>query len=310
MSLFRYAWRPMLAAATMCLVPVYAVMTVVAAAFAPSINGWLAAAQQASLLGLAPPPLPAGSDVALISLIAAGILLLLGAMAAAAAIIWIVDQSYRAQPAGAVAAVRVALGRMPALAAAAIIYFLLAVLIVLVGVSAGGALIIGGGFATFLGLIVFVGTVAALLFVGMRTSLSSPAIVLERVGGAEGLARSWRLAAGSGWRVLGYLLLVGLLATLFGLLLTAVPVLLLRLSDTAPAHVFASTVIDGLVAILLAALSPVILTLLYYDLRWRRGESVPVPGGSETSAETLATQPSGPFGPTPPPGPPPGPPPL
>src|SRR5262245_21886270 len=114
-SLFKFAWRPFIGAAAICLVPVYALSAAASAAFSPVVNEWLTAAQLAQLRGEDAPPLPQGFDVAFFALIVVGLILLLASLLATAALIRVVDQSYRGARAGAVAAVRHALGRMPAL---------------------------------------------------------------------------------------------------------------------------------------------------------------------------------------------------
>ena len=297
-SLFQYAWRPLIGAAALCLVPVYALMVPVTAAFSPLINGWTRQAQQAQLQGQQPPPLPAGAGMAFFSLLLMTLLLLLASLLATAAMTRVVDRAYRAQPIGTLEAVRNGLGRLTALVVANLLFFVAFFLILVIGLTVGATLFIGGGLATFLGLVALVSTFAALIFVGMRTSLVAPVVVVDRSGGADALVRSWRLTSGSGWRVLGYLIVVGLLEGGPGLLLVGVPALLLRLSDTASMDVAVGTVLNGAISILLASIGPILVTLLYYDLRWRAGETVPVPGGGEASAAGL-------MAPNVPPGPPP-----
>ncbi len=283
-SLFRHSWRTILGATAICMVPVYVLMTGVAASFSPLVNEWVVAAQSAQLQGLAPPPPPSGFGIAFFSLILATIVLALAALLAAAAIIRVVDNTFRAQPIGIGAALRDSLSRLASLVVANLLFLVAVILIVFLGLISGVSLMIGGGFPAFLGLVILVATVAALVFLGMRTSLVPSVAVIDRAGGADSLVRSWRLTSGSGWRVLGYLIVIGLIDGGLSLLLTGIPTALLRLSDTAALDVAIGTVLNGLAGILLAAISPIVLTLLYYDLRWRAGETVPTPGGGEASA--------------------------
>ena len=40
--------------------------------------------------------------------------------------------------------------------------------------------------------------------------------------------------------------------------------------------------LSSAISLVLAPFSSIVLTLLYFDLRWRHGERVPLPGGGET----------------------------
>jgi hypothetical protein len=286
-SLFRFAWRQMLAAAAVCLVPAYLVSIPIAAAFSPLVDGWLAEVNRAAVLRLPQPPVPEGFDVAVISLLASGILLFLASLLAVASIVRIVSAVFRGERLAGVQAVRDAFGRLLSLLAGQLLYFVGVLVIVMIGLLLSGALVLGGGLLAFLGLIVLVGSVAAILFLAVRVSLLSQAVMVEQVGGADGLSRSWRIVAGSGWRVLGYIVLIGLIGLLAGLILASLPAAALRLGGTSLSDVAARTAIEAIVAIVLTPLAPIVLTLLYFDLRWRHGETVPVPGGGEVAGPVL-----------------------
>lgn len=142
------------------------------------------------------------------------------------------------------------------------------------------------GLFVFAALVVVVALFAVLVFIAVRWSLALAALIIEKAGGFTALRRSWGLATGSSWRILGYLLLFALLAGLpaavLGYLVTAV--LGSGVTQTAtglvvsPVDAFVSTFAIGVVAALLMPLPTIGLTLLYFDLRWRRGEPVPQPG--------------------------------
>lgn len=281
-SIFKFSWPQMVLAAAVCLAPGYALMTVVSAVYSPLFNDWVAEAERATTLNLPVPPTPAGFEVAAILLVASSIFLVICSLLSAAALIRITDVVYRGGRVGALSAVRYALGRVLALFTGQLLYIVGAVIILLVGILLAVALIIGGGLLVFLGLVVIVGTFAAILFLAVRTSLLTPSVVIEQVGGTDGFGRSWKLVAGSGWRVLGYVFLVGLIAGIVGLLIGGIPAALLGLADNTPTDIAATNVIDAAVGILAAPLAPIVLTLLYYDLRWQHGETVPLPGGGET----------------------------
>jgi hypothetical protein len=138
-----------------------------------------------------------------------------------------------------------------------------------------------------LSLIGAVGLVAAIIFFALRWSLAPQVAMVEGAGALRSLGRSWRLIDGSTWRLLGYYLLLGL--TLAGFfLLTA---LVVGLFETlvfgpgfrieggqvviVPPPSIAIVVSSVLSALALALVTPwwvTLLTLFYFDLRWRRGE--------------------------------------
>jgi hypothetical protein len=272
----------MLLTAAICLVPAYIVMATVSGAFSPRFNAWLAEWERATTLGQPTPPPPSDFTVPAICLLAASIFVFVASFLSVAAIVRIVDTVYRGGRIGATEAVRDALGRMLSLIGGQLLYFTAALAVLLMGFSFAGVLLVGGGLLTFLGLVVLVGAFAALLFLAVRTALLTPAIVIDRLGAADGFARSWRLVAGSGWRVFGYVVLLALVGILLGILLGGIPSALLRLSDTTTDGVVAGAAIDAVVGILVAPIAPIVLTLLFFELRWQHGDPAPLPGGGET----------------------------
>lgn len=141
-------------------------------------------------------------------------------------------------------------------------------------------LMIGGAFAVVVVLGVLSGAAAALflLFLPLaifaiillvRTTVAAQAIVIEHTGGRAGLHRSWRLTNRFFWRIVGILLVLGLLQTIVGGLL-AVPVVTLASGLPVSTQQMISQAISAISAIFVAPVSLVTLTLLYYDLRIRR----------------------------------------
>jgi hypothetical protein len=86
---------------------------------------------------------------------------------------------------------------------------------------------------------------------------------------------------GSTWRLLGYALLIGLITvglSLVGLIgATVVDVVLSGGSAgaTNPIAVVIGGVLSGLVVLAFVPWFVAVLTLFYFDLRWRRGEPLP-----------------------------------
>lgn len=271
----------MLIAAAIVLVPASAIVVPISATFSPLIDGWVSDAEQAARLSLPQPALPDNFQIAVIALIASTLVMLAASLVASAAIVHIVDATFRGRRTSGGAAVRFGIGRLGALVSAQILYVVSILIIVMLGLMLSGALLIGGGLLAFLGLVALVGCVAAILFVVVRTSLLVQTISVEQLAGSLGFGRSWKLVAGAGWRVLGYLILLALVNLVISLFVGSIPVAALGVTDNTFGDVAVRSVIEALIGILTAPITPVVLTLLYYDLRWRHGERVPVPGGGE-----------------------------
>jgi hypothetical protein len=178
---------------------------------------------------------------------------------------------------------RIARPRIPALVGATLLIPLIllgvwavyaVVLVILAVAHAPGALI---------GLLAGVGAIAAIvltIWFSIMFRMAGPAVVLEREGPAQSLARSWRLVRGSFWRVLGITLLAGLIVLVtagvlqipFGLLAAVAGGgnSLLPSTGGNVASILISAV-GGVVAGAVARpISAGVAVLLYVDLRMRR----------------------------------------
>jgi hypothetical protein len=125
-----------------------------------------------------------------------------------------------------------------------------------------------------------VGGLAATVFAvmtGIRWSLTTPIVVLERAGPWASLRRSWRLVRRSAWRVFGILLLTELIIGAAGLLLRLPFSILGGVSSFA--NPTASGTVTGAIVTAVGAViagtvtTPVlagVIVLLYTDLRMRR----------------------------------------
>ncbi|MEE6273430.1 glycerophosphoryl diester phosphodiesterase membrane domain-containing protein [Georgenia sp. MJ206] len=150
-----------------------------------------------------------------------------------------------------------------------------AAILLFVGIVAGLAAVSGDlvVLGVLLGLVVFIGLGLVLAWLGVRTMLASPAIMLERTGVLASIARSWRLSRRSFWRLLGIMLLtLVLLAVLQGIL--SVPFTIVgtiiggTTSPTWPLILqFLGQAIGSAVAIPFVS---AVLALLYIDVRMRR----------------------------------------
>ncbi len=150
------------------------------------------------------------------------------------------------------------------------------------------------GFGLLAGLLLVVGGCFA-LYIGIRWSFVVPAIAWEDAGVMASFRRSWMLVKENWWRVLGILILLGLI-TSFAVSLVMTPVYIAafwnffttmferigtgeveRPDPTVFLEAFRSFglsigFVTGLSAILEMLISPLYVVVLYFDLRARKGE--------------------------------------
>lgn len=125
------------------------------------------------------------------------------------------------------------------------------------------------------------------LIIGMRLSFAQQALILEELGPVDSTDRSWKLAEGQVWRIMGYSLAVGLVS--FGLI--TLPLALLGwLAQTWLGSLGAAirVVLQLVGPCLTLPLSPIASTLLYHDLRIRyelaEADRWQIPPTAETAA--------------------------
>src|SRR6516165_7783409 len=178
---------------------------------------------------------------------------------------------------------RIARPRIPALVGVTLL-----IPLILLGVWAVYAVIlvilaVANAPGTLIGLLAVLGAIAAIvltIWFAIMFRMAGPAVVLEREGPAQALARSWRLVRGSFWRVLGITVLAGLIVLItagilqipFGLLAARAGGGNSLLPGTGGnvAGILISAV-GGVVAGAVARpISAGVAVLLYVDLRMRR----------------------------------------
>jgi hypothetical protein len=128
----------------------------------------------------------------------------------------------------------------------------------------------------------FLGAIAALvmtIWLYVTLSLAMPVAVLERLGPVAALSRSWRLARGSFWRLLGILLLATVIVSVTAGLLTA-PVTIARLAAGGPFSFLSAgrsigwliaTAVTGIIAgTVTSPIAAGVNVLLYTDMRMRK----------------------------------------
>ncbi|MFI8517333.1 hypothetical protein ACIGEZ_05825 [Streptomyces sp. NPDC085481] len=146
------------------------------------------------------------------------------------------------------------------------------------GLILGGA---GGAGLAFLG---GVGASVAVIWLTVRFSLASPALMLEREGVIKSLKRSAKLVQGSWWRIFGITLLTQLLIFLVAMIIT-IPFAAIAigasdggfdgfLAGTVPENTWSFLIITGIGGVIINAITyPIsagVTALLYVDQRIRR----------------------------------------
>lgn len=125
----------------------------------------------------------------------------------------------------------------------------------------------------FLGLVAsFVALIVPGVWLYVSWSVASPVLLIDRVGPARALRRSFRLVRGRWWPTAGVLLVSlvmgGVIAGAFEALLAA-----LALSSSHPSVLLATSVVSLAAAVSTIITKPfqaAVVTVLYYDLRVRR----------------------------------------
>ncbi|MEU6623179.1 glycerophosphoryl diester phosphodiesterase membrane domain-containing protein [Streptomyces litmocidini] len=154
--------------------------------------------------------------------------------------------------------------------------------IVTVGLLPG--LLIGGAPGVALTFLGGLGAMVAAVWLMIRFSLSSPALMLERRGVTQALKRSAKLVQGSWWRIFGITLLTQLLIFLFAMII-AIPFTIIGiavdgggfsglLSGTTTTFGWPFLIITGIGGVITSAITyPIsagVTVLLYVDQRIRR----------------------------------------
>jgi hypothetical protein len=118
---------------------------------------------------------------------------------------------------------------------------------------------------TIIGFMVFIipGIIAAI-----RLSLTPAVLVVEDVRGTKAVGRSWRLTAGHFWRVLGTLILSGLIGAI-GAAIIQIPTETIS-TMVGPEGWPVSALGSVLASVLITPFSLLIVVLLYFDLRVRK----------------------------------------
>ncbi len=184
-----------------------------------------------------------------------------------AAIVDAMSKRYLGQPTTIAESLRVGLRASVRLILASVVAFVSFIVVLIVGVIvlavASAALhnplpAIVGGIALFV-----------LIFYVIASLMPLPAVVtLEQRGPVSGIRRSWGLAGGARWRILGLLTLVSILQGILGVLFAFI--FLGTIATEGAAKTVLQEVANLAVNALWAPIQWGVFTLLYYDLRVRK----------------------------------------
>ncbi len=204
-----------------------------------------------------------------------------------------VARIYAGRPVTAVTSLKRGLRRWLTFLALAVLLFL-----ALIAISLAGAVILAiaaflliavtksVGLAIFVVLIVYVSIFVALIFVAVRWSMAVQTVMIDGLGARAAMGRSWRLIAGSGWRVIGYYLVFWILTFVITLMIGTVVNLLVnpyqvsgfRIISIDYSKLAISTVLSALLGAFIVPLTAIPAILLYLDLRFRHGDFINPPG--------------------------------
>jgi hypothetical protein len=151
-------------------------------------------------------------------------------------------------------------GRFAVLFGALVVFYLI---VVLLAIASSLTLLCLVGFLGF--------GVLAYVFVNMNVFLA-PVIMLENVGGMQGLMRGWVLAKTRFWTVFGLMLLIGVLSFVLSFAFSALQQLLTGQVISAASlqtSTVAASILSLVIGVLITPIAPIAFTLMYYDTRVR-----------------------------------------
>ncbi|MET9519246.1 glycerophosphoryl diester phosphodiesterase membrane domain-containing protein [Streptomyces sp. NPDC002994] len=206
---------------------------------------------------------------------------LIGTLFTTALLTMVISRSVLGRPVTLADAWREAKPQLPQLLGLALLLPLLAAAIMTVGILPG--LLLGGAAGIALALLLGTAAFVAVLWLMVRFSLASPALMLERQSIKKSLSRSAKLVSGAWWRVFGIMLLTMLLTFIVSMII-AVPFGLIAyaaddgldglFTGQTPEFGWPFLIITGIGAVIAASITyPInagVTVLLYIDQRIRR----------------------------------------
>ncbi|MFG3038432.1 hypothetical protein ACGFYZ_16135 [Streptomyces sp. NPDC048330] len=245
-------------------------------------------AAQSSLIGLAPSLL----------------VTLMASTVSAALLTVVISRAILGRPVALGSAWQEARPRLLQLVGLTLLLAVMGAAVVTVGILPG--LLVGGAPGVALVLLGGLGSLAAAVWLMVRFSLASPALMLERQGVTQSLKRSAKLVQGSWWRIFGIILLTQLLIFLFAMII-AIPFTIVGiavdgegfsglLSGSATRFGWPFLIVTGIGGVITSAvtypISAGVTVLLYVDQRIRRealdlelARAAGLPGYGPTAAD-------------------------
>jgi hypothetical protein len=298
-SQYRFGWTTFGAISLVATIPLVVVNAIVTMATFNAMNAWQEtlmaeiAAISESTSGVTPTALATFPWQALGLIFVVGLLIGPISYIGNAALVAAAADVVRGEKLSFVRSYRAAFARIAGLL---VLYVIVAVigiaLTMLVAVGPALAILVpgalgGGGPLAFVALVAGVTVLFLSVFVLIRIFFAVEVVIVEGTSVRAALQRSSALVAGSMLRVVGYTLTFGVLLGLIGIVVGVAAYFVSALMSpeylTSPTPldvnvVIAQDVATTLVAALFAPISTIGLVLLYFDLRWRHGETVPIPG--------------------------------
>ena len=114
------------------------------------------------------------------------------------------------------------------------------------------------------------GMICVGVFFAVRWSLTVAAMMAENIGPIRGLGRSWNLISGMWWRSFGILLVVGIMQAIISYAFYIVVLLLSAAISSGTVQLAVISVATTLLGALINPITPIGITLLYFDLRVRK----------------------------------------
>ncbi|HEX9494513.1 MAG TPA: hypothetical protein VGA38_01995 [Candidatus Limnocylindria bacterium] len=185
----------------------------------------------------------------------------------AAALVDAMSKRYLGRPTTLNESLRAGLRASVRLILASIVAFVAFILVVVIAIVV--LAILGTAINNPLPVVLGVLALFVLIFYVIASWMTLPAVVtLEGKGPIAALGRAWRLANGARWRILGLLVLMGIMQGILGVLFALV--LLGTVATEGAARTVLQEVANLAVNALWAPIQWGVFTLLYYDLRVRK----------------------------------------
>ena len=138
----------------------------------------------------------------------------------------------------------------------------------------------GNGGALSILFLMFVALIAIACFFSVKFAFTSSAVVLEGLGPVDAIKRSWSLSKGSFWRILGRILLIGvvigLISSVLGGIVGAILGVGANAADSVGMLVAFSAFVSALLSAVVIPVQSSFYTLMYLDERMRKENLAPM----------------------------------